>query len=224
MQELNKKEIEKIGELFNSLLDSIVTDKNSSQIKKIADVAIINPPKPKFNEWDLEREVDFLPMSVLAKDVPNPFPAQRKKIKEVLKGYTCFQSDDILLAKITPCFENGKTGIFRKNPVGIGFGSTEFIVIRVDQKQVFPLWVWLFVFSNKFRHEGALRMTGSAGQKRIPVSFVENYQIPVPSLHVQQQILDKFQVIGDQNNTCKKKKVLLNELFESTLNKLMKPN
>jgi len=222
LQELNQKEIEKAEELFSTLLDSIVASKTNLQIKKIVDVAIINPPKPKFDEWDLEREVDFLPMSVLATDVPNPFPAEKKKVKEVLKGYTCFQSDDILLAKITPCFENGKTGIFKKSPDGIGFGSTEFIVIRVDKKQVLPLWVWLFIFSNKFRHGGRLRMTGSAGQKRIPVSFVENYQIPVPSLDLQQQIVGRFQMIENYRETCKKKKKLLNELFESALNKTMK--
>lgn len=221
MQNLNQKEIEKAEELFDSFFNSIFSLTNDWTIKKISDVTVINPPKPKFHEWDLEKEVDFLPMSALATDAQNPFTAEKRKLKQVIKGYTCFQSDDILLAKITPCFENGKTGIFRKNPKSVGFGSTEFIVLRADEKKVIPLWVWLFIFSKRFRQEGKLHMTGTAGQKRLPVSFVENYQIPVPSLNIQQQIIEKFQNIASLFELKKKEKEKLTELFESTLNKFV---
>lgn len=222
LQELNNKEIEKAEELFHAFFNSTFVSTGNWQIKKIKDIAVINPPKPKFHEWDLEKEVDFLPMSALATDTQNPFPAEKRKLKQVIKGYTCFQSDDVLLAKITPCFENGKTGIFKKNPKSVGFGSTEFIIIRVDDKKTVPLWVWLFVFSNKFRQEGKLHMTGTAGQKRLPVSFVKNYQIPVPPLGVQQQIVDKFQNIASLFEIKKREKEKLSELFESALNKAMK--
>lgn len=224
LQELNQKEIEKAEELFDSFFNSIFSLTNDWTIKKISDVTVINPPKPKFHEWDLEKEIDFLPMSALATDAQNPFPAEKRKLKQVIKGYTCFQSDDILLAKITPCFENGKTGIFRKNPKSVGFGSTEFIVLRADDKKVIPLWVWLFIFSKRFRQEGKLHMTGTAGQKRLPVSFVENYQIPIPSLNIQQQIIEKFQNIASLFELKKKEKEKLTELFKSTLSKLMRPN
>jgi len=224
LQELNDKEIEKVEEIFNAYFNSTFVSTGKWPIKNIREVAIVNPPKPKFNDWDLEKEVDFLPMSALATDAQNPYTAEKRKLKEVIKGYTCFQSDDVLLAKITPCFENGKTGIFRKNPKSVGFGSTEFIVLRADEKKAVPLWIWLFIFSKRFREEGKLHMTGTAGQKRLPVSFVENYQIPVPSLMTQLQIIEKFQNIASLFDLKKKEKEKLSELFESTLNKLMKPN
>ncbi len=222
LQELNQKEIEKADELFDAFFNLVFALTNKWSTKKISDVAMVNPPKPKFHEWDLEKEVDFLPMSALATDAQNPFLTEKRKIKQVKTGYTCFQSDDVLLAKITPCFENGKTGIFRKSPESIGFGSTEFIVIRADKKKVAPIWIWLFVYSNRFRNEGKLHMTGSAGQKRLPVSFVENYQIPIPPLNIQEQVIEKFQSIGKYFELSKLNKELLNELFESTLNKAMK--
>jgi len=171
-------------------------------IKKIGEVSELNPSKPKFNEWDFEKEVFFLPMSAIDRGSPNPITMERRKLKDVIKGYTYFANDDVLLAKITPCFENGKSGIV-KIPEGVGFGSTEFVVIRANKKVVMPLWIWLFIYQNNFIEAGKPQMTGSAGQKRIPVRFVENYEIPVPDLQTQQQQILKIQADFDTINYLK---------------------
>lgn len=188
---------------------------NGWQTKMIGEVATINPPKPKFHEWDLDKEVDFLPMSALIVDAPNPFPTEQRKIKDVIKGYTCFQSDDILLAKITPCFENGKCGIFKKSPDGVGFGSTEFIVIRANTDEVLSLWIWLFLSDKRFRQVGQLHMVGSAGQRRLPTSFVADYQVPIPPLIIQKQIIEKLNVVRELLELNQKEIEKEEELFNS---------
>ena len=153
---------------------------------------------------DLDKDVSFLPMASLGINSPNPLNMETRKVKDVIKGYTCFQDDDILLAKITPCFENGKSGIVKNLVGGIGFGSTEFLVIRANKDVAYPLWIWLFIYQKEFIERGKNQMTGSAGQKRIPVSFVENYQIPIPSLEVQKQQITKLQMDFDLIKDLKK--------------------
>ncbi|QQG40992.1 MAG: N-6 DNA methylase [Candidatus Levyibacteriota bacterium] len=194
--EVQKKIVEEV-ESYQKIIDAAKQIVNSWkpeieintawELKKISEVAEINPSKPKFKEWDLDKDVFFLPMSVLDTNSPNPKKMEKRKLKEVINGYTCFKNDDVLLAKITPCFENGKSGIVKLD--GVGFGSTEFIVIRADRSKVEPLWLWYFIFSDSFKINGIPKMSGSAGQKRLPVTYVENYEIPVPNLETQKAII-----------------------------------
>ena len=109
---------------------------------------------------------------------------------EVKKGFTYFEDGDVLLAKITPCFENGKAGIARGLKNGVGFGSTEYIVIRTDNEKVRSEWIYYFINSPEFLELGASNMTGSAGQRRVPLDFVRNYKIPVPTIEDQDIILE----------------------------------
>lgn len=90
-----------------------------------------------------DTEVSFVPMATL-----NTFDAffesnETRKLEEVSTGFTYFKNNDILLAKITPCFENGKAGIARNLKNGIGFGSTEYIVIRADNSVIYPEWIFI---------------------------------------------------------------------------------
>jgi restriction endonuclease S subunit len=127
-----------------------------------------------------------------------------------------------LLAKITPCFENGKSGIVKHLDGGIGFGSTEFIVIRTNKEIANPLWIWLFIYQKEFIERGKNYMTGSAGQKRIPVSFVENYSIPVPSLEIQNQQITKLQMDFDLIKDLKRK--IIPEFEEKIKRKITEAN
>ena len=105
-----------------------------------------------------------------------------------------------MLAKITPCFQNGKCVIAGGLLNGVGFGSTEFIVIRPTIDKILPELVYHYVSRKHFIKRGMECMTGSAGQQRVPVSYVVDYKIPLPPLDVQRQIvaeLDGYRKVID---------------------------
>jgi len=121
--------------------------------------------------------------------VPSIVTFDKRKLQDVLKGYTYFRDGDVLLAKITPCFQNGKCVIAGGLLNGVGFGSTEFIVIRPALDRILPELVYHYVSREHFIKWGVECMTGSAGQQRVPISYVADYQIPLPLLDVQRQIV-----------------------------------
>ena len=156
---------------------------------KLRDVCQINPPKSELKDEDQMLEVSFAPMSALRENRPSFAPTETRAIQDVINGYTYFRDNNVLLAKITPCFENGKVGIAGGLLHGIGFGSTEFIVLRPDEKSILSHLLYYFVASQGFRNHGIAHMTGSVGQQRLPVSFVESYEIPLPPLEEQERIV-----------------------------------
>jgi type I restriction enzyme S subunit len=157
--------------------------------KRIGEIAIIKPPKSEASERvAADALVSFLPMEDLGIAIKYPEPKQTKRLSDVVGSYTYFAEGDVLLAKITPCFENGKLGIAKGLKNGIGFGSSEFIVIRPDGS-VSNEWMFHFLSREDFRNEGAQRMGGAVGQQRVPKEFVEGYEIPVPPLAEQQRIV-----------------------------------
>jgi len=107
--------------------------------------------------------------------------SQVKPLATVVSSYTYFADGDVLLAKITPCFENGKLGIATDLSNGIGFGSSEFTVFR-PSANLDKEWLYYFLSREAFRVEGAARMTGAVGHKRVPKEFIESYPIPLPPL------------------------------------------
>ncbi len=168
----------------------------------INQVCQIQPPKKEarelLNETDL---VSFLPMEDL--DVYSTYvvPRVERHLNEVIKAYTYFREGDLLLAKITPCFENGKMGIAKGLKNGIGFGSTEYIVLRCNEK-VLPEWLFRFLSLPFVREEGKDLMTGAVGHKRIPKDFIQNLQIPVPTIEKQAELLDKLSSDLDDIAEC----------------------
>ena len=160
---------------------------------KLGEVCIINPPKSEVAKLDPQTEISFVPMSVLSEHQSSFSPPDTRIIQEVVKGYTYFRDGDVLLAKITPCFENGKAGVAAGLKNGIGFGSTEFIVLRPNYERILRNLVYHFISSAKFRKRGIAYMTGSAGQQRIPASFVESYEIPLPPLEEQERIVSELE-------------------------------
>ena len=160
---------------------------------KLGEVCTINPPKGELDGLDPGTEVSFVPMSQLRENQPLLDLAEVRTLGEVLKGYTYFRDGDVLLAKITPCFENGKGAIVRGLRNGIGFGSTEFIVLRPDPCRILPDLLYHFIASPAFRRLGVAHMTGSAGQQRVPVSVVECYEIPLPPLEEQERIVAELE-------------------------------
>lgn len=161
---------------------------------RLEEVCEINPRAPKDILDDVA--VSFIPMSAVSEDGHVSFE-QARTYGEVKKGYTYFERGDVLVAKITPCFENGKAASTETMQNKLGFGSTEFHVLR-PSKDLDPKYVFYLIWSERFRKIGEKGMTGSAGQKRVPADLLRRFEIPLPPLDEQKRIaaiLDKADVL-----------------------------
>lgn len=164
------------------------TRTNAFPLMRIADVCTVNPRKSQLAEMDQDTRVSFVPMADLNEHRIAFQPSDEKLLSEVSASYTYFEDNDVLLAKVTPCFENGKAGIARGLLNGIGFGSSEFYVLR-SNGQVLPEWVYFCVMHPFFRDAAVVQMTGTGGLQRVPRDYVENFNIPLPPLEVQTEIV-----------------------------------
>lgn len=175
-------------------------------VKRLRFVAELNPSKSEVATLDKEMLVSFLPMDAIGND--GTLNLEREKpIAEVETGYTYFRDGDVTIAKITPCFENGKGAVMRGLTQGIGFGTTELIVVRPIASQVSSDYLHSLFTSVVFRKNGEGHMYGAGGQKRVPDDFVRNFEIAFPPIEEQQTIsafLDtetaKFDVLTAEAN------------------------
>jgi type I restriction enzyme M protein len=159
------------------------------EVVRIADVCDVNPRKAELNELPETTRVSFVPMKDLAEDTSTFTPQEDRSLEEVRQGaYTYFRDGDVLVAKVTPCFENGKAGVARKLLNGIGFGSSEYYVLRPSER-LLPELLYHFITSSNFRAIATPAMTGTGGLQRVPKSIIEEFQIPLPPLEVQHQIV-----------------------------------
>ena len=136
-------------------------------------------------------KVSFVPMRAVDGESGMIANAELRLFSEAKKGYTPFQNGDVIFAKITPCMQNGKSAVANNLRNGVGFGSTEFHVLS-PKPGVMPEWLHFLVRRAEFREEAAKHFTGTAGQLRVPKSFLERAEIPVPPLQEQRRILARF--------------------------------
>jgi type I restriction enzyme S subunit len=146
----------------------------------------INPHKSEIAQAAPDTEVSFLPMENLGEDGTFRLDETRH-LDQVWQGYTYFRDADVLVAKITPCFENGKGAMLMGLRNGIGFGTTELHVLRAKEG-IDPSFVFYLTRSHPFRQLGAARMYGAAGQQRVPEQYVQDFGIGVPALEEQRAI------------------------------------
>jgi len=156
-------------------------------VKRLRFVAKLNPSKSELSALDRSTLVSFLPMQCIGEDGTLQLENE-KTIGELEKGYTYFRDGDVTIAKITPCYENGKGGIMRGLLNGVGFGTTELIVIRPLDQAVTPSYLQYLFTSSLFRKIGESHMYGAGGQKRVPDSFVRDFFTAFPSYSEQIQI------------------------------------
>ena len=187
----------------------------------LADVCQIRPSKSEARRYISGADlVSFVPMEDLGIGQKTLVPKQIRVLDEVFGSYTYFAEGDVLLAKITPCFENGKLGIAQGLSNGVGFGSSEYIVFRpgtlIDKE-----WLYYFLSCESFRQEGAKRMSGAVGHKRVSKEFIETHPIPLPPLGEQRRIVaildEAFEGIGTAIANAEKNLANSRELFRSYL-------
>ena len=156
---------------------------------RLGDICELNPRKSEVKYF--EGDVSFVPMAMISETDMYFSVQEQKPLKEVYTGYTYFRNDDVLLAKVTPCFENGKSGLAKNLENGIGFGSREFFVLRANSDRVLPEYIYYIINSNRFIIEGTPQMTGTGGLQRLTKDFVLNYPVSLPPLDVQRRIVSQ---------------------------------
>jgi type I restriction enzyme S subunit len=159
----------------------------------LSDVCFINPSKTILSASD---DVSFIPMDSVSEDA-KIIRLEAREYKDVEKGFTPFVNGDVLIAKITPCFENGK-GCYVEGLInGVGFGSTEFHVLRA-KKNTCNRFIYHITNSSEFRKRGEMNMQGSAGQKRVTTDYLKSLKILVPSTLQEQQKIAQVLTAADR--------------------------
>lgn len=196
---------------------SLLSQKSDWEKVRLIDVCEIDPSKKELNGIDRSCEVSFGMMADLGEHKRNFSPTQIKKINEVTKGgYSYFREHDVLLAKMTPCFENGKSGIALNLKNGIGFGSTEFYVLRSGEK-ILPDWIYFIISSEKFLEDGKHSLVGTTGRRRLIKHYVETFQIPLPTIEEQSRITEIFQTIETNSLQADKQEINLKSLWKNLI-------
>ena len=191
--EARQQELQKLDELikarFVELFGFPGTDEKGWGLRRLGECCEINPKKVSDKRLASGMQVSFVPMTAVSENGAIK-TAEKKTYDEVKVGFTYFAENDVLFAKITPCMENGKGAVAVGLCNGIGFGSTEFHVLRPINGKSNPYWLYSLISFDTFRKDAATNMTGSAGQRRVPSMFLEKYKITLPPFELQNQFAD----------------------------------
>ena len=162
----------------------------------IGDLVRVNPGVDK-SELEGNSPVTFVPMPAVEALTGKVDVTGERPYTRVKSGFTAFGEGDVLFAKITPCMENGKMAVVPKLPHGVGFGSTEFHVLR-PKEGLDERYLYYFVSSSSFRQQAQHNMTGAVGHKRVPRPWLERQEMPFPPLPEQRRIVEKIEMLFAQ--------------------------
>lgn len=235
-QKLARRLHNKIVADTNRLMDAVLAEMYPTSEERlpegwrflsIPDICTVNPTRPRNLTQSDETMTSFVPMAAVDDREGRITDLQTRPFGEIKRGYTYFEENDVLFAKITPCMENGKAAVARGLISRFGFGSTEFHVLRPTNR-ILPEWIYYFVRREAFRQEAKTKFRGAVGQQRVPADFLETHLIPIPfpqnpekSLDIQKQIITRVQRTAGEvaeaqlGNT--KTGVLLNQMEQSIL-------
>lgn len=221
---LRKQQLKKLDELIKSrfieMFGELGTDVKGWGLSRLGDCCVINPKKGEDKRLRENLTVSFVPMPCVSENGEID-ASEIRSYSDVKSGFTYFAENDVLFAKITPCMENGKGAVAKGLFNGIGFGSTEFHVLRPVNGISNPYWIYVLTAFNQFRVDATSNMTGSAGQRRVPASFLDAYKISLPPIDLQnkfatfveQTIKLKFEVKESLEKLETLKKSLMQEYF-----------
>ena len=209
--ELIKRSSEEMKDSGVEWLGSIPKD---WEVKKLKYIATINPPKYSVKKFvDKDIDVSFVPMDSVR--LGNIKLDKTKKISEVIDGYTLFEDNDIVMAKVTPCFENRNISICKGLTNKIGFGSSELNTIRVYENKDIK-FMFYHLQEQKFMDTATYQMTGAGGLKRVPTSFLLNAQFTYPSDNEKERIVFYLENYIDKiDNISEKTKEQIEKLKEA---------
>ena len=168
-----------------------------NELKRLGECCILNPRRPNIALCDTDK-VSFIPMSAISEEgyLADMTDEEYGKVK---KGFTYFENNDVLFAKITPCMENGKGAIVHGLTNRIGMGSTEFHVLRPINGISSPYWLLALTRMPIFRERAAKNMSGTGGQKRVSASYLDHFMVGLPAIEEQR----RFEAIYKQADKSK---------------------
>ena len=157
---------------------------------RLGDIFQINLRNKSIND---DTDVSFMPMNLLNDYYNNSFESNMRKWKDIKNNFTHFADNDVVFAKITPCFQNLKSAVMKNLINGIGAGTTELHVLRAYNNLIYSEYALYFVKSPIFIKDGLSNLKGTAGQQRISSDFVKNYLFPLPPLAEQKRIVARLE-------------------------------
>ncbi len=191
------------------------------ELRKLSEVTLINPSKSEIKNIDENTLISFVEMASVS-DKGFIENREDKLLSSLKKGsYTYFRENDIIIAKITPCMENGKCAFATDLTNGLAMGSSEFHVIRVNEEVILSKYIFALLNRESVRKEAEKNMTGSSGHRRVPATFYENYKIPLLPLEIQTEIVEACEAIDaevmraqcDIENTAKELERIKTDIF-----------
>ena len=188
---------EMVKSQFIEMFGNPLSLNQKNEVKRLGECCILNPRRPNIALCDTDK-VSFIPMPAVSEDgyLVDMTDEEYGKVK---KGFTYFENNDVLFAKITPCMENGKGAIVHGLTNGIGMGSTEFHVLRPINGISSPYWLLALTRMPIFRERAAKNMSGTGGQKRVSASYLDHFMVGLPAMEEQR----RFEAIYRQADKSK---------------------
>jgi type I restriction enzyme, S subunit len=214
-----KAQIEALDQLTQSVFLEMFGSIQGEKLP-LSELCEINPPKREVADLKEDTIVSFIPMANVSENGEIDL-SETRNLGEVYKGFTYFKENDVLFAKITPCMENGKGAIAKNLTNEVGFGSTEFHVLR-PKEEITSEWLYYLTTLPNFRQQAEKNMTGSAGQKRVPKQFFDKYKVNKPTIESQEEFKKIILKINSQKEMLKKSLANLETNFQSLMQRAFK--
>lgn len=217
-QQADKSKFGDFKSQFIEMFGNPLSLNQKNELKRLGECCILNPRRPNIALCDTDK-VSFIPMPAVSEDgyLVDMTDEEYGKVK---KGFTYFENNDVLFAKITPCMENGKGAIVHGLTNGIGMGSTEFHVLRPINGISSPYWLLALTRMPIFRERAAKNMSGTGGQKRVSASYLDHFMVGLPAMEEQRRFEAIYRQADKSKSVIQKALVYLNDIQSDELRKI----
>lgn len=217
-RQADKSKFDDFKSQFIEMFGNPLSLNQKNELKRLGECCILNPRHPNIALCDTDK-VSFIPMPAVSEDgyLVDMTDEEYGKVK---KGFTYFENNDVLFAKITPCMENGKGAIVHGLTNGIGMGSTEFHVLRPINGISSPYWLLTLTRMPIFRERAAKNMSGTGGQKRVSASYLDHFMVGLPAIEEQRRFEAIYKQADKSKSVIQKALVYLNDIQSDELGKI----
>jgi len=216
MDQADKSKFTSLKSQFIEMFGNPLSSVQRYPLKKLGDCCELNPRRPNLTLKETDK-VSFVPMPSVSENgyLQDVVDEEYGKVK---KGFTYFENNDVLFAKITPCMENGKGAIAEGLINNIGMGSTEFHVLRPIEGVSSPYWLLALTRLPIFRERASKNMTGTGGQKRVPANYLENFMVGHPSIEEQNRFENIYKQADKSKFELRKSIEAIDAVIKSLIN------